>query len=397
MNKRILIDRFFHFICFTSTMLCLAFLFFFLFSLILNGYQALTNYEVKLPYDNGHISIGENLDTRSKLANYKKEFVGIYKKIDPNFTFDDVKYIVNYNALLDYHANSKVEKQTNKNWVTVSQKLKNYLTDQSEDRAVFVNKNLTEFINRLLDFGLIRKSINWGFFINPDSSDPQMAGIYQALIGSLLTVSLCILISIPVGIILAIFTNFYVKPKFLEILLKTKIANLASIPSIIYGIIGLYLFINILDIPRSSSLAGALTLSMLAIPIIFVLTDKTINSLDQNTINAAFALGASKMQVILKHVIPMSINSIITGTVIATSRVIGETAPLLMIGMIAFITAPPHTITDPATTMPVQIYTWTNNPDPEFSQKASLAILLLLLIIAIFNIISGLFQKKVQK
>lgn len=343
--------------CFVSISLCLGFLAFFMLGLLSSGSQVLTTYKIKLP-----------IQTSGKVRN-----------------------LVNYNAILDLEANIK---SSNEHWVPVSKDLASYLLSRKSSQEIFINKETTVLVNNLLESKLIDQKFNWNFFTHSDSSDPQMAGIKQALYGSIFTVLLCIAISLPAGVITSIYVNFLLKKNFLYRILKTNLANLASVPSIVYGIVGLFLFINILHVPRSSILSGALTLSLLAIPIIIVVTDRAISTLNNAVIDGAYAMGASKMHVILSHVLPMSAPSIITGTILAAARVLGETAPLIMIGMVAFITAPPQNILSPSTTLPVQIYIWAGNPETNFTQKASLAIIVLLLILAIFNILVNIIKRK---
>ena len=180
-------------------------------------------------------------------------------------------------------------------------------------------------------------------------------------------------------------------------IIEISINNLAAIPSIIYGLLGLTIYLQVIHLPRSSSLVGGMTLFMLVLPIIIIATRNTIRSIPQSIRDGALALGASKMQTTLHHLLPLSMPGIMTGTILAISRALGETAPLLMIGMVAFIADTPRNFLDPTTVLPVQIYLWSDSPEMGFAEKTSAAILILLIFLTLFNLSAIIIRKKFER
>jgi phosphate transport system permease protein len=195
----------------------------------------------------------------------------------------------------------------------------------------------------------------------------------------------------------AFYLEEFAKKNLITDIVEISINNLAGIPSIIYGLLGLILYLQFMHLPRSSSLVGGLTLFMLVLPIIIITTRNTIRSIPSSIRDAASAMGASKMQLIWHHLLPLSIPGIMTGTILAISRALGETAPLLMIGMIAFIVDKPENFIDPSSTLSVQIYLWSDLPEAGFVEKTSGAILILLLLLIILNLTAIILRKKFER
>jgi len=238
--------------------------------------------------------------------------------------------------------------------------------------------------------------INWDFLTSLPSRKPEKAGIYTAILGTLDLMMLTIIISIPIGIGAGIYLEEYAKKTKLTTLLEINIANLAGVPSIIYGLLGLGIFVRFFNF-GGSILSGALTLSLLILPIIIVATREAIKAVPSSLKEASFALGATKWQTIQKVVLPSSFGGILTGIILAMSRAIGETAPLIVVGAMAYVPFVPHSVFDTFSVLPMQIFTWTTRPKAGFAIAASGAIIILLILTFVMNGVAVYFRNKWQK
>ena len=223
------------------------------------------------------------------------------------------------------------------------------------------------------------------FLSGSDSTDPAMAGVWGALKGSFLTILVTIGLAFPLGVLSGVYLEEFARRNRWTDLIEVSINNLAAVPSIIFGLLGLAVFLNVLHLPRSAPLVGGLTLALMTMPVIVIAGRNAIKSVPPSIRDAALGVGASRMQVVFHHVLPLALPGILTGTIIGMARALGETAPLLMIGMRAFIAAPPQGITDPATVLPVQIFLWSDEVDRAFVEKTSAAIIVLLLFMLLMN------------
>ncbi len=253
---------------------------------------------------------------------------------------------------------------------------------------------LAILIYNILEEGLTR--IDWDFMKNLPSRRPQKAGIYTAVMGTLWVLVLTTLIAFPVAVGAGIYLEEYAKKNKLASLLEINIANLAGVPSIIYGLLGLEIFVRIFGL-GGSVLAGSLTLSLLILPIIIVATREAIKAVPSSIKDASMALGASKWQTIWNQTLPAAIGGILTGVILAISRAIGETAPLIVVGALAYVPFAPSSPMDEFTVMPIQIFNWVSRPQHAFSVNAAAAIIVLLLITFIMNGIAVYFRNKWQK
>jgi phosphate transport system permease protein len=223
------------------------------------------------------------------------------------------------------------------------------------------------------------------FLSGSDSTDPAMAGVWGALKGSFLTILVTMALAFPVGVLAAVYLEEFARRNRWTDLIEVSINNLAAVPSIIFGLLGLAVFLNFMHLPRSAPLVGGLTLALMTMPVIVIAGRNAIKAVPPSIRDAALGVGASKMQVVFHHVLPLALPGILTGTIIGMARALGETAPLLMIGMRAFIAAPPSGITDPATVLPVQIFLWSDEVDRAFVEKTSAAIIVLLIFMLLMN------------
>ena len=253
---------------------------------------------------------------------------------------------------------------------------------------------LAVFIGDILIDGLRR--IDWGFITSLPSRKAEKSGIYTALMGSIWILMLTTLIAVPVGVAAGIYLEEYSKKNKLAGLLEINISNLAGVPSIIYGLLGLEVFVRIMNL-GASVLAGSLTLSLLILPIIIVATREAIKAVPHSLRDASYALGASKWQTIQHQILPASGGGILTGVILALSRAVGETAPLIVVGALAYVPFAPQNPMDEFSVLPIQIFNWISRPQHCFIENAAAAIIILLLITFIMNGIAVYFRNKWQK
>ena len=230
-----------------------------------------------------------------------------------------------------------------------------------------------------------------------DSTDPAMAGVWGALKGSFLTIVVTMALAFPVGVLSAIYLEEFATRNRWTDIIEVSINNLAAVPSIIFGLLGLAVFLNFMHLPRSAPLVGGLTLALMTMPVIVIAGRNASTSVPPSIREAALGVGASKMQVVFHHVLPLALPGILTGTIIGMARALGETAPLLMIGMRAFIAVPPSGITEPATVLPVQIFLWSDEVDRAFVEKTSAAIIVLLVFMLLMNALAIYLRNRFEQ
>jgi phosphate transport system permease protein len=227
--------------------------------------------------------------------------------------------------------------------------------------------------------------LSWDFLSGSDSTDPMLAGVWGAVKGSLFTMLVTLALSFPMGVLAAIYLEeFAPRTRWIE-WVEVSINNLAAVPSIIFGLLGLAVFINFAHLPRSSPLVGGLTLALMTMPVIVISGRNAIKAVPPSIRDAALAVGASRVQTVFHHVLPLALPGILTGTIIGMARALGETAPLLMIGMRAFVATPADGITDPSSVLPMQIFLWSDEIDQAFVRNTSAAIIVLLVFLLAMN------------
>jgi phosphate transport system permease protein len=243
----------------------------------------------------------------------------------------------------------------------------------------------------------MQKLFNTGLFTNTASSQPETAGLAVALLGSFYIMLIVVLLSVPLGVAAAIYLEeFAPKNRFTD-LIEVNINNLAAVPSIVFGLLGLAVFINFAGLPRSASLVGGLVLTLRTLPTVIIATRAAITAVPPSIREAALGVGASKVQTIFHHVLPLSLPGIITGTILGLIQALGETAPLLMIGMVAFVVDIPKSPLDPSTALPVQIYMWATEAERGFVEKTAGATIVLLVILAVMNIIAMILRRRYER
>lgn len=260
-----------------------------------------------------------------------------------------------------------------------------------------LNDRQIAWIDQLTNEGKIEKRFNSLFFTSGDSRDPELAGIKGAIMGSFLTLVVTLLLSFPIGVAAAVYLEEFAPKNRLTDIIEVNINNLAAVPSIVFGLLGLAMFLNFFHLPRSAPLVGGLVLTLMTLPTIIIASRAALKSVPPSIREAALGVGASPMQTMFYHTLPLAMPGMLTGTIIGMAQALGETAPLLMIGMVAFIVDVPGGIFDPATVLPVQIYLWADSPERGFVEKTSAAIIVLLAFLIVMNALAVILRKRFER
>jgi phosphate transport system permease protein len=268
--------------------------------------------------------------------------------------------------------------------------------DVPESERRIKDKQLV-WLDRLAQEERIQKRFNRILFSAGDSREPELAGILGAVMGSFYTLLVTLLLSFPIGIAAAVYLEeFAPKNKWTD-LIEVNINNLAAVPSIVFGLLGLAVFLNFFGLPRSAPLVGGLVLTLMTLPTIIIASRASLQSVPPSIREAALGVGASQMQMVAHHVLPLAMPGILTGTIIGMARALGESAPLLMIGMVAFIVDIPGGFTDPSTVLPVQIFLWADSPERAFVERTSAATMVLLLFLIVMNATAVYLRKRFER
>ncbi|WP_297778497.1 phosphate ABC transporter permease PstA [uncultured Roseovarius sp.] len=260
-----------------------------------------------------------------------------------------------------------------------------------------------QLADQLKEAGILTTKFNWAFFTAPDASDtrPEAAGLGVAIIGSIYMMLIVLVLALPLGVAASIYLEEFAPKNRWTDLIEVNISNLAAVPSIVFGILGLAIFINMVGLPQSAPIVGGLVLTLMTLPTIIIATRAALKSVPPSIRDAALGVGASKMQAIFHHVLPLAMPGILTGAIIGLAQALGETAPLLLIGMVAFVReypgGPPEGFFDPAAALPVQVYNWTQRGDPAFVERASGAIIVLLVFLVLMNIAAILLRRRFER
>ena len=286
-------------------------------------------------------------------------------------------------------------------WLPASSVAERYLKGSTDTTQPEKRRGISDYQIMLLDElqqqGATAIRFNTGFFTSADSRDAEVAGIGGALLGSLFSLTLAFLLSFPVGVLAAVYLELFAPRSRWFDFIEININNLAAVPSIIFGLLGLAIFINFFGLPRSSALVGGMALSLMTLPTIIIATRAALAGVPPSLLAGALSLGATKMQGVFHHVLPNAMPGILTGTIIGMAQALGETAPLLVIGMVAFIADLPQGITDATTALPVQIFLWSDSPERGFVERTSAAIIILLLFLVVMNAAAIYIRHKLEK
>ena len=393
----------------TLALLALAALFV---SIIGNGYTAFqqTHIELEVTYDPEVLGIGENRDAKALArANYP----GLVKKTMRDM-FPEVKgrkarralygivssgaaFLLRERVLADPGLVGRTERIRVPADDDIDMLVKGHIDRRAPESERRVKDNEIAWITALEQAGRIEKRFNTAFFTAGDSREPELAGIRGAAVGSFYTLLVTLVLSFPVGVAAAVYLEEFAPTNRLTDLIEVNINNLAAVPSIIFGLLGLAVFINFFGLPRSAPLVGGLVLTLMTLPTIIIASRAALTSVPPSIREAALGMGASKMQTTTHHVLPLAMPGILTGTIIGMARALGESAPLLMIGMVAFIVDIPGGPLDPSTVLPVQIYLWADSPERAFVERMSAAIMVLLVFLISMNALAVVLRRRFER
>jgi phosphate transport system permease protein len=275
--------------------------------------------------------------------------------------------------------------------------VKGYVDRTSAEGDRRLNDMQVAWVDRLAAAGGIEKRFNWTFLTAGDSREPELAGIWGSLVGSFYTLGVTLTLCFPIGVAAAVYLEEFARKGRWTDLIEVNINNLAAVPSIVFGLLGLAVFLNFFGLPRSAPIVGALVLALIVMPTIIIASRAALKSVPPSIREAALGVGASKTQMVFHHVLPLAMPGMLTGTIIGMAHALGETAPLLMIGMVAFIVDVPQGVFEPATVLPVQIYLWADSPERAFVERTAAAILVLLAFLIVMNAVAVILRKRFER
>ncbi len=358
-----------------SLVISLLFLAFFLFDMLSKGLPA---------FQQTYIQVEVSYNEKS-MKNYRKAIERKYSRL---VSRAEIRKIPNRMRKDPSLMNTKETR-----WILADDQVDMYMKSKYYQLK---NKDL-KILRELISNGKVEKRFNSGFFIQGDSLIPEQSGLLSAVVGSVFTLIVTMLFAFPVGVATAVYLEEFANPdsKWSNII-EVNINNLAAIPSILFGLLGLSIFINMFGMPRSSAIVGGLTLALMTLPIIIVSSRAALRSVPANIRQAAYGLGLTKVQVVRDHVLPLAFPGIMTGSIIGLAQAMGETAPLIIIGMIAFIPESPTSIFQAATVMPAQIFTWAGRPEVAYIERTAAGIIVLLSVLITLNALAVYLRKKYE-
>jgi len=393
--------------------LALSFLAILLFTVISNGYTALqqteTRVELSLPVeklvdDEGKIDLEKsaafNWSGLVKKA-FRAQFPEIKGMSDRRALTDLISANAGYELRQEIEKKGIIEKAAATFWIKTSDDV-DMLMKGRMDRNIPENQRRLKdqqivWLDQLIEQGNIRLVFNKAFFTKADSREPESAGILGAVVGSAMALVVTVVLALPLAVMAAVYLEYFARPGRLTDFIEVNINNLAAVPSIVFGLLGLAVFLGFFGMPRSAPLVGGMVLALMTLPTIIIATRASIRAVPPSIRDAALGVGASPMQAALDHVLPLAGPGILTGTIIGVAQALGETAPLIMIGMVAFIVDVPTSITSPATALPVQIFIWSDSAERAFYERSSLAIVFLLIFLILMNLSAVLLRRKLEK
>ena len=387
------------------------FLFILLFDIVSKGYPAFTQQFIKVTVDFDADRLGVEPGASEEVL-YQADYLGVIKdslrEMFPEASGRQEKRqlyrLISIGAeyqLRDYVIeNPEVIGKTQDIWLMAHSEAGAYLKGQvtreiSEGDRKLKNIQM-QWLDSLIQQGRTESRFNALFFSTGDSREPELAGIKAALYGSFFTLLVTFLLAFPVGVFSAVYLEEFAPRNRLTDLIEININNLAAVPSIVFGLLGLAVFINFFELPRSVPLVGGIVLSLMTLPTIIITSRAAIQSVSPSIRQAALGVGASPLQTVFHHVLPVAMPGILTGSIIGMAQALGESAPLLMIGMVAFIMDVPGGVTDPSTVLPVQIFLWADSPERGFMEKTSAAIMVLMGFLIVMNALAIYLRKRFE-
>jgi phosphate transport system permease protein len=396
--RRYASERRFKLLGLTAILLSAGFLAFLIISMMGSGLRGFTRTEVALPIDFGTAAIlidpatlkGSNADQALAGANLP----AVTSTAAQAALGKDADKLLSPNAWLSVRDAIKADPSILQKKVTITVPASTAIDLAAKSNG---SPEAEGAYAKLEQSGLVSTGFNISFLTASDATDPTLVGIWGAFKGSLFTMLVTLALSFPVGVATALYLEEYAPRNRWTDLIEVSINNLAAVPSIIFGLLGLAIFLNLLNLPRSAALVGGMTLALMTMPVIVIAGRNAIKAVPPSIRDAALGVGASPVQVVFHHVLPLALPGILTGTIIGMARALGETAPLLMIGMRAFIATPPDGVTAPATVLPVQIFLWSDEVSRGFVEKTSAAIIVLLVFLLAMNGIAIYLRNKFEK
>lgn len=413
LTKRYAREKRFRFWGLASIVLSLAFLAILLSTIFMQGWPAFTQTYMKLDVNLSADALGVDANApaeKLRAANYdavvmnalstrfpavaeRKQKMALKKLVSSSAAYDLQKMVM---------ANPTLIGTQRTVWVMADDDIDTYFKGNIDRTQAEADRRIKDFQLAWLDDleakNEIERRFNLPFFTSGDSREPEQAGILSALMGSFYTMLVTMTLAFPIGVAAAIYLEEFA-PKnnpFVDFI-EVNINNLAAVPSIVFGLLGLAVFIQFFGVPRSTPLVGGLVLTLITLPTIIIASRAALKSVPPSIRQAAYGMGASRVQTVFHHTLPLAMPGILTGTIIGMAHALGETAPLLMIGMVAFIVDIPHGITDPAAILPVQIYLWSDSPERAFTEKTSAAIIVLLFFLVMMNLLAVLLRKRFER
>ena len=377
-----------------------------------NGYTAFqqTFIELEVTYDPEVLGIGEARDAASmSAANYsglvKKTMRDMFPDVEGRKAKRALYGIVSSGAGFMLRerviADPGIIGRTQRVWVPadddIDMLIKGHIDRNAPEAERRVKDDQVAWVTSLEEAGRIEKRFNTTFFTAGDSREPELAGIRGAAVGSFYTLLVTLVLSFPIGVAAAVYLEEFAPTNRLTDLIEVNINNLAAVPSIIFGLLGLAVFINFFGLPRSAPLVGGLVLTLMTLPTVIIASRAALKSVPPSIREAALGMGASKMQTITHHVLPLAMPGMLTGTIIGMAQALGESAPLLMIGMVAFIVDIPGGPLDPSTVLPVQIFLWADSPERAFVERTSAAIMVLLAFLITMNALAVILRRRFER
>ena len=390
----------------------LAFLAFFFYTLIGNGYTAFlqTHIVLDMELDASFIDPDGERDPQALgRADYqglirnalRARFPEVQSRNDLRELFALVSPGAGFELRNQVLANPGLVGGTVRQWVVadddVDMLIKGHIDRTTDEAQRRINETQLAWIEQLEADGSVARRFNHRFFTSGDSRDPEMSGIWSAVVGSFFMLLVTLALSFPLGVATAIYLEEFAPKNRWTDVVEVNINNLAAVPSIVFGLLGLALFINFFGLPRSAPVVGGLVLTLMTLPVVIIAARASLTSVPPSIREAALGVGASRMQTIFHHVMPLALPGMLTGTIIGMARALGESAPLLMIGMVAFIVDVPESSLDPATALPVQVYLWADSPERAFVERTSAAILVLLAFLLVMNASAILLRKRFER
>lgn len=395
-----------------SIVLALGFLAVLFVTIIAKGYSAFTQTEILLPvnFDSAVLGI-EGAPDPAKIsnANYgaavkqalRAEFPDVSGRKDLRQLYELVSSSAGYELRAMALKDPSIIGTTREIWLVASDDVdvlvKGHVSMSVDESDRRVNDRQVAWIKQLEDKGAIAQHFNTRFFTNGDSRQPEQAGILGAVVGSFLTLVVTLVLAFPIGVMAAVYLEEFAPRNRFTDLIEVNINNLAAVPSIVFGLLGLAVFLGFFGMPRSAPLVGGMVLALIVLPTIIIAGRAALKTVPPSIREAALGMGASRMQMIAHHVLPLAMPGILTGTIIGMAHALGESAPLLMVGMVAFIVDVPHSIFDPSTVLPVQVYMWADSPERAFIERTSAAIIVLLVFLFLMNSIAIFLRHKFER